>query len=92
MPNELQELAVQEMVRVLKPCGNFILLEMIYSRNANLLRRQNIFGPFVEKVYGARFDRQTLKQCQENENVKIEKTYFVKDDVYLVIEGSRRKS
>jgi ubiquinone/menaquinone biosynthesis C-methylase UbiE len=89
MPDELQELAINQISRVLKPDGKFLIMEMIYSKDEKLLKRQKRFGPFVEKVYGARFDRQTLKRFQENSQLKVEKTYFVKDDVYLMIEGTK---
>ena len=89
MPDNLQPLAINQMVKVLKPNGRFKILEMIYSKNAKRLRRQKIFTPFVEKVYGARFDRHTLEHLQENTQIKIEKTFFVKADVYLIIEGKK---
>jgi ubiquinone/menaquinone biosynthesis C-methylase UbiE len=83
MPDELQELAINQIARVLKPDGKFLILEMIYSKD----EKQKRFKNFVEKVYGARFDRQTLKRFQENKKLKVEKTFFVKADVYLMIEG-----
>jgi len=89
MPDELQDLAINQIARVLKPGGKFLILEMIYSKDEKLLKRQKRFGPFVEKVYGARFDRQTLSRFQENEQLEVEKTFFVKADVYLMIEGTR---
>ena len=87
MPDELQNLAINQIARVLKPDGKFSILEMIYSKEEKLLKRQKRFKPFIEKVYGARFDRQTLRRFQENEELKVEKTFFVKADVYLMIEG-----
>jgi ubiquinone/menaquinone biosynthesis C-methylase UbiE len=89
MPDQLQDSAINQIVRVLKPEGKFLVLEMIFSENKKRLQRQKRFGPFVEKVYGARFDRQTLKRFHKNEQLKVEKTYFVKDDVYLMIEGTK---
>lgn len=44
---------------------------------------------FVEKVYGARFDRNTLGHLKQSEKLMITNTYFIKEDVYLVIEGQR---
>ena len=87
MPDELQDLAINQIARVLKPEGKFLILEMIYSKDEILLKRQKRFKAFVEKVYGARFDRQTLRRFQENKQLKVEKTFFVKADVYLMIEG-----
>ena len=89
MPDELQDLAINQIGRVLKPEGKFLILEMIYSKDEKLLKRQKRFKPFVEKVYGARFDRQTLRRFHENEQLKVEKTFFVKADVYLMIEGMK---
>lgn len=89
MPDRLQPLALSQFERVLKPGGRFRLLEMIYSTNPKLRRRQDLFAPFVEKVYGARFDRTTLDHVRRSPGLKIDDTYFLKDDVYLVIEGVR---
>lgn len=87
MPDNLQPLAIKQFERVLKPGGRFRLIEMIYSRNPGLRRRQEFVAPFVEKVYGARFDRHTLEYIQKSPKLKICKTYFLKEDIYLVIEG-----
>lgn len=91
MPDELQPLAIKQFERVLKPGGRFRLLEMKYPGNPVLKRLFKVFSPFVEKVYGARFDRNTLDYVQESSKLKISKTYFLKWDVYLVIEGVRVK-
>lgn len=90
LPEELQDRAMKEFRRVLKPGGRFRLLEMIHSKNAALRKRQDFFSPFVEKVYGARFDRNTLTHVKETEGLELQKTYFIKHDVYLVIEGRRQ--
>ncbi len=89
MPDELQPLAIKQFERVLKPGGRFRLLEMIYSKNPKLRRRQEIFAPFVEKVFGARFDRNTLEHVQNSPKLEITNTHFLKEDIYLVIEGVR---
>lgn len=87
MPDPLQPLAIQQFGRVLKPGGHFRLLEMVYSKDSRLRKRQEFFAPFVEKVFGARFDRNTLGHLQKSSTLKVEKTYFLKKDIYLVIEG-----
>ncbi len=89
MPDHLQPLAIRQFERVLKPGGRFRLLEMIYSKQPRLRRRQEIFAPFVEKVYGARFDRNTLRYVEESSELTITKTWFIQKDTYLVIEGTR---
>lgn len=91
MPENIQPLAIKQFERVLKPGGHFRLLEMVYSKNPKLRKRQDFFAPFVEKVYGARFDRNTLELIQKSKKLKVNTTYFLKDDVYLVIEGVCKK-
>ncbi len=91
MPDELQELAIEQFSRVLKLGGQFRLLEMIYSKNKKIKRRQDFFAPFVEKVYGARFDRNTLRHLEQSSQLKVTNTSFLKDDVYLLIEGIRQE-
>lgn len=87
MPDHLQPLAIDQFERVLKPGAKFRLLEMVYSKNTVIRRKQKLFSPFIQWVYGARFDRNTLVHLQNSSSLKINKTYFLKDDVYLVIEG-----
>jgi len=91
IPDELQQLAIEQFVRVLKPGGQFRLLEMMYSNNPTLKRRQDFFTPFVEKIYGARFDRNTLRHLQETDKLTITRTKFLKHDTYFLIEGIRTK-
>ena len=91
MPDALQPLAIAQFIRVLKPGGRFRLLEMVYSKNPGLRKRQERFAPFVEKVYGARFDRKTLEYIQHTENLNVTSTRFLKEDVYLLIEGVCKK-
>jgi ubiquinone/menaquinone biosynthesis C-methylase UbiE len=89
MPDEIQTLAIEQFRRVLKPGGQFRLLEMVYSENPRIRRRQEIFAPFVEKVYGARFDRHTLEHLHFEPGLRVTRTSFLKDDVYLLMEGVR---
>jgi hypothetical protein len=60
---------------------------MVYSKIPKYRRRQDFFAPLVEKIYGARFDRNTLENLQESSKLKITNTYFLKRDIYQVIEG-----
>jgi ubiquinone/menaquinone biosynthesis C-methylase UbiE len=91
LPHELQEHAISQFARVLKPGGRFRLLEMKYSEDPALRKRQDFFAPFVEKVYGAGFDRQTLKHVHENKQLKVTGTRYLKHDTYLLIDGVREK-
>jgi ubiquinone/menaquinone biosynthesis C-methylase UbiE len=87
MPDEFQPKALQQFSRVLKPGGKFKLLEMVYSKDKKIRSRQKLFTSFVEKVYGARFDRKTVQYLEESTELSITSKYFLKDDVYLLIEG-----
>ncbi len=87
LPDDLQVLATRQFERVLKAGGKIRLLEMVYSKIPKFRKRQNFFAPFVEKVYGARFDRNTLEILQESSRLRITNTYFLKRDIYQVIEG-----
>jgi demethylmenaquinone methyltransferase/2-methoxy-6-polyprenyl-1,4-benzoquinol methylase len=90
IPEENQRQVINQFVRTLKTGGRFRILEMFYSKNPSLKKRQDFFAPFVEKVYGARFDRNTLKHVEDTDNLEITSTRFLKDDTYLLIEGVRK--
>jgi ubiquinone/menaquinone biosynthesis C-methylase UbiE len=91
LPVDLQDEAIAEFARVLKPGGRFRLLEMKYSNDPVLRRRQNFFAPFIAKVYGAGFDRETLLHLQANPNMKVTGTRYLKHDTYLLIDGVRER-
>jgi len=63
---------------------------MVYSKNDKIRRRQDFFTSFVEKVYGARFDRKTVQYIEESDDLIITNKRFIKDDVYLLIEGIKK--
>jgi len=63
------------------------LLEMVYSKIPKYRRRQIFIAPLVEKIYGARFDRNALKSLKQSSKLRITRTYFLKRDIYQVIEG-----
>ncbi len=69
IPEELQRQVIRQFARVLKPGGRFRLIKMIYSKKPSLKKRQDLFIPFVERVYGARFDRNTMKHVKETEKL-----------------------
>ena len=89
LPAEVQDQALARISRVLKPRSGFCLLEMVYSKDRSLRRRQDFFAPFVEKVYGARFDRNTLDHVKRTPGLTVTGTRFIKHDTYLLIEGRR---
>jgi ubiquinone/menaquinone biosynthesis C-methylase UbiE len=87
MPDTLQPVALSEFRRVLKPAGRFRILEILYSKNPRIRHRQERLARFVEKVYGARFDRSTLRFLEEAPCLRITQTTYLKDDTYLLIDG-----
>ncbi len=90
LPQDLQDQAVAEFARVLKPGGRFRLLEMKYSNDPRLRRRQDFFAPFVARVYGAGFDRDTLTHVRNNPHLEVTGTSYLKKDVYLLIDGKKK--
>ncbi len=89
MPDTLQPVALAEMARVLKRGGQFKLVEILYSNDPGIRRRQERMAAFVHRVYGARFDRQTLSHIRAIPNLEVTQTTFLKDDTYLLIEGRK---
>jgi ubiquinone/menaquinone biosynthesis C-methylase UbiE len=89
MPDEIQALAIDQFGRVLKQGGRFRILEIVFSKNKKIKKRQDFFAPFVEKIYGARFDRNTLRHIERSSNLRITNISFLKDDTYILIEGIR---
>lgn len=89
MPDEIQPLAIEQFSRILKQGGRFRILEIVFSKNRNIRKRQDFLASFVEKIYGARFDRNTLSYIEQSPDLKITNTSFLKDDTYLLIEGIR---
>lgn len=49
MPDEIQPKAIEQFSRVLKPGGKFRLLEMIYSKDETIRKRQQLFTPLSKK-------------------------------------------
>jgi ubiquinone/menaquinone biosynthesis C-methylase UbiE len=89
MPDEFQPAALREMARLLRPGGHFRLLEMIGSQDPQIRARQRLWAPWVERVYGARFDRRTSEYLAKVPGLTITRRSFLKDDVYLLLEGER---
>ena len=76
LPYKLQVLAIRQFERVLKSGGQIRLLDMVYSKIPKFRRRRDFFTPFVEKVYGARFDRNALENLQESKAENYEHVFF----------------
>lgn len=89
LPDELQPEALAEMARVLAPGGRFRLVELLYSSQPARRLVQRLLAPFVERVYGARFDRHTREHVRATPGIEITGTRWLKGDTVLLIEGRR---
>lgn len=89
MPDEIQPAALAQFGRVLKPGGRFRLLEVVWSRDASIRKKQERVAGLMERLYGARFDRQTLAHLDNEPTLEVTSTRFLKWESYLVIEGVR---
>jgi ubiquinone/menaquinone biosynthesis C-methylase UbiE len=91
LPTELQQPALNEIQRVLKPGGRFRIIELTYSNDPKKRWYQDTFAPFVEFMYGAKFDRHTLTAIEKMKGLKVERKEFLNNgDVMLLLEGSKR--
>lgn len=89
LPDPLQPPALSEMARVLKPGGRFRLVEMVYSRSFRKRLIQRVMAPYVEFVFGARFDRRTLDHLRATPGIEITDRSWLQEDTYLLVEGRR---
>lgn len=89
LPDPLQPPALAEMARVLRPGGRFRLVEMVYSKKPFRRLVQRIMAPYVELVFGARFDRRTVEHIEETDGIEITDTRWLQEDTYLLVEGRR---
>lgn len=88
LPDDMQEKALREIRRVLKPGGEVRILEYVYS--ANPVRRlwMRALAPVVETLYGARFDRRTAELVPAA-GLQLVEREFVYSDIILRL-GARR--
>lgn len=86
LPEEMQEPALREIARVVKPGGLVRLLE--YTRPQNALRAAitRLWEPWVRFAYGAGYDRQTERHVAEA-GLAIVRTRFVSADLIKLIEA-----
>lgn len=96
LPDAVQERALSEVRRVLKPGGEVRILEYVYSGNPLRRAWMRTLSPIVEALYGARFDRRTPAHMAAAGFESVERT-FVHSDIILKVtarkpEGDGRRT
>lgn len=89
LPDRLQPPALAQMRRVLVPGGRFRLVEILYSRRFWRRLPQKLLTPFVEGVYGARFDRHTREHLEATPGLEITRSRWLREDTHLLLEGRK---
>lgn len=88
LPDELQERALREVHRILRPGGKVLLLEYVYSQNRWRRLWMRMLAPFVERLYGARFDRQTRRHLV-NAGFRLQEERFMYSDTIIQLVGQK---
>ncbi|MHA1228243.1 MAG: class I SAM-dependent methyltransferase, partial [Candidatus Hodarchaeales archaeon] len=57
--------AIKEMLRVLKPNGNIIMLEHVISQMPLMALFQKVFNPFTRGIFGFNIDRDTVDNVRK---------------------------
>jgi ubiquinone/menaquinone biosynthesis C-methylase UbiE len=89
LPNDVQQPAVSEVARVLRPGGKFKILAMRLSDTWRAWVKQQLMAPLVFRLYGANFSRPTLAAIRAEPRLKITKMTYLAEDVDLLVEGER---
>ena len=85
LPDELQVPALKELIRVTRPGGQIRILEYQFSRVPWRRRWMELIAPYVERLYGARFDRRTEEAINES-GVYLASERFVHADIIRLFE------
>jgi hypothetical protein len=67
---------------LIRSIGSWPVFSAACCRTISRTRRS-----LVDKVYSARFDRNTLEHAKNTPGLKVTATRFIKHDTYLLIEG-----
>ena len=92
LPDALQRPAIEEVYRVLKPGGTFRIIELMQSKNPKQRWYQDMFAPFVEFMYGARFDTKGITKLSiaQVPGLTLESVEYLNNgDVMLLLIGRK---
>jgi len=84
LPEELQQRALEEIARVLRPGGRLVLLEYVLSSHPIRRRWMKLWGPWIAFAYGASFTRRTAEHVAKA-GLRIEERCYVHSDMIEVI-------
>jgi len=88
-PEHLISPTLDEIARVMKPGASFRLADIQYSESPGGRRVQEFFAPYVEAVFGARFDGKVRQKLAEHKLLKVTRQVALKSDTHWMIEGVR---
>ena len=84
LPNDRQLAALLEIRRVLKPGGEVRMLEYTWSDDPLRRAIQKLWEPWVNRVYGAGFDRETHRFAREAGYRDVKESFLYADIIKLI--------
>lgn len=88
LPDELQEGAIREICRVLKPGGRLVLLEYVLSRHPLRRAWMKLWSAWVDFAYGASFTRRTDEHLRRAGIAIEQRTFLHADTIEMIVARS----
>jgi len=77
--------AIKEMLRVLKPNGNIIMLEHVISQMPLMALFQKVFNPFTRGIFGFNIDRDTVDNVRKAGGVLKKDKNLTRTDILKLV-------